>query len=238
MKYLLRLDDACETMNIELWNKMERLLDKYEICPIVGVIPNNKDDKLKIDFEDSKFWEKAKKWEAKDWGLAMHGYDHVYISKEKGINPVHNRSEFAGLDFSIQKEKITNGYSILRNKGIFPKIFFAPSHTFDRNTLRALKEATDIRIISDTIANDIYKEGEFYFIPQQTGKVRKLPFSLVTFCYHPNDMKEKDFITLEEFIIKNKDRFIKFKDLELKNRSLNLYDKFLKWGYFILRRIK
>lgn len=238
MKYLLRLDDACNTMNTKLWNKMEKLLDKYNLCPIVGVIPDNKDDNLKINVQDNSFWEKVKKWQNKGWEIAMHGYDHVYISKNKGLNPIHNRSEFAGVEYYIQKEKIAKGYNIFKGKGFSPKVFFAPSHTFDKNTLKVLKEMTDIRIISDTIANDIYKEGEFYFIPQQTGKVRKLPFSLVTFCYHPNDMKEKDFITLEEFIIKNKDRFIKFKDLKLKNRSLNLYDKFLKWGYFTLRRIR
>lgn len=38
-KYILRLDDAAERMDIVKWNRMEVLLDKYNIKPLVGVIP-------------------------------------------------------------------------------------------------------------------------------------------------------------------------------------------------------
>ena len=41
---LIRIDDVCENMD---WNKMrhlESLFDKYSIKPVIGVIPNNKDD--------------------------------------------------------------------------------------------------------------------------------------------------------------------------------------------------
>ena len=107
---------------------------------------------------------------------------------------------------------------------------------FDLNTLKALKEVTEINIISDTIANDIYKENDFYFIPQQTGRVRNLPFKVVTFCYHPNSMLENDFIILENFIRKYKRKFIKFNDLILKDRKLGLFDKILKFLYFSRRK--
>lgn len=36
--YVIRLDDACPTMNHANWNRMEYLLDKYSVRPIVGVI--------------------------------------------------------------------------------------------------------------------------------------------------------------------------------------------------------
>lgn len=236
MQYILRLDDACETMDKEKWDRLERLLDKYGVKPLVGVVPFNQDDNLKIDSFDYKFWDKVKEWEKKEWEIAFHGYNHVYISKSGGINPINQRSEFAGIDYNKQLEKIKLGYEIFKKRNIIPRVFFAPSHTFDLNTLRALREITTINIISDTIANDIYKENGFYFIPQQTGKVRNLPFRIITFCYHPNNMKEDDFIILENFIKKYQKRFIKFNNLNLKDRKLNFYDKILKFLYFRKRR--
>ena len=41
--YCLRLDDACPQMNTEKWARIERILDKYKVRPIVGVIPENRD---------------------------------------------------------------------------------------------------------------------------------------------------------------------------------------------------
>ena len=35
--YCLRLDDACPQMNTEKWARIERILDKYKVRPIVGV---------------------------------------------------------------------------------------------------------------------------------------------------------------------------------------------------------
>ena len=225
--YIIRLDDASNYMNHDNWNKMELLLEKYNIKPIVGIIPNNKDKDLLKYKKDDSFWNKAIKWQDKGWTIAMHGYEHVYCTNDGGINPVQKRSEFAGNDLKTQENKIGRGFSVLKEKGLIPKVFFAPSHTFDENTLIAIKNKTDIRIISDTIANDVYYKDDLFFIPQQSGIARNLPFRIVTFCYHPNEMKNEDFVNLERFIIKNKDKFIDLSDVVLKKRKLNIYDKIL-----------
>ena len=235
-KFILRLDDACETMDRKKWKKMEELLDKYNIQPLVGVVPHNEDDNLIIDSYDAKFWKNIKNWQNKKWSIALHGYNHVYISNDAGINPVHKRSEFAGVSYAIQKEKIEKGYQVFLKNGIKPKIFIAPSHTFDINTLEILKKETDINIVSDTIANDLYYCNGFYFIPQQMGKVRNLPLKIITFCYHPNIMTNNDFIILEKFLQKYKKKFICVNDLTMKKRKLNLYDKILRYIYFKVRR--
>lgn len=234
--FLLRLDDACETMDSIKWNRMEKLLDKFQIKPLVGVVPCNKDTKLIIDKPNTKFWQLVKKWENKGWSIALHGYDHVYISTDLGINPIHKRSEFAGISYEEQKNKISKGYRIFLENNIKPKVFFAPSHTFDELTLEALKECTDIKIISDTIANDIYYDYGFYFIPQQSGRVRKLPFKVVTFCYHPNIMSDDEFCILEKFLKKYQQIFVSIDALNYKKRKLSLYDKFLRFLYFKIRR--
>ena len=45
-KYIMRLDDACEKRNIQNWDRIEMILDKYEIKPLIGVIPNCEDSMM------------------------------------------------------------------------------------------------------------------------------------------------------------------------------------------------
>ena len=44
---LVRLDDIAENMNWHLMDKCELLFDKYNIKPVMGVIPRNEDMDLK-----------------------------------------------------------------------------------------------------------------------------------------------------------------------------------------------
>lgn len=237
--YLLRLDDASEYMDNEKWDTIEILLDKYNIKPIVGVIPKNEDEVLVNRYEENKeFWNSVRRWQGKGWDIALHGFNHVYSTNSGGINPVNLRSEFAGIPLKEQKIKILWALNIFEENGLNPLIFLAPSHTFDENTLKALEEESNIRIVSDTIANDVYKAGEFYFIPQQSGHARWLPCKITTFCYHPNDMTEDGFRKLEDFIKRKRSRFGSFKELSLKDRRLSIYDLFLRSIYFFLRRIR
>lgn len=221
--YIMRLDDASQHMDLNKWLKMEILLDKYNIKPIYGIIPVNKDPELLKYEKVEDFWELMNRWKEKKWVPAMHGYTHVFETSEGGINPVNNRSEYAGVSLLRQREKIRKGYSVLKDNGIIPKIFFAPAHTFDANTLEALKKESNIRIISDTIANDIYFHNDFFFIPQQSGRCRKLPFKVTTFCYHPNIMSEVDFINLEIFLKKYCNLFKSVDDLQMKKRKISKF---------------
>lgn len=233
-RYIMRLDDASDYMDTEKWNRMEQLLDKYGIKPIYGIIPDNHDESLRGKYQrDPKFWEKMHAWEAKGWIPAMHGFEHKYVTDQGGINPVNKRSEFAGLSYEEQADKIARGWKILNEHGFHPEIFFAPSHTFDENTLRALKDKTTIRVISDTIANDVYKKDDFWFIPQQSGSVRKLPFSIVTFCYHPNTMTDKSFEVLEAFFQRQKDKFVTYTRKLLSSKSYSVIDSILKTFYMM-----
>ena len=234
-KYIIRLDDAADRMDCQKWNQMENLLDKYDIKPLVGVIPNFKDKMIDIYDIDTNFWNKVHQWEDKGWTIALHGYEHVYYTNDGGINPINMRSEFAGLSLENQRQKIKNGVEIFRNHGFEPKVFFAPSHTFDLNTLEALKQESNISIISDTVANKPYSQYDLTFVPQQSGRVRKLPFSVVTFCYHPNMMVEKEFIYLESFLEKYKELFSNFPIYEETKRK-SLFDLILNKLYFAKRK--
>lgn len=240
--YLIRLDDACPTMDVSKWDRMEEILSRYRVKPMVGVIPHSEDPKQLIDSVDVAFWDKVTGWEKKGWAIALHGYNHCYTSNGglKGLNPMWARSEFAGLPLVEQKEKIRNGVAIMRENGINPKYFFAPSHTFDENTLNALREESDIRIVSDTIALQPYSYKDFVFIPQFSGQCREMRMNgLFTFCFHPNTMKDDAFERVNGFLQKYREDFISFTDLELESiKGKSLFDKMLSWGYFSLRRIK
>ena len=132
---------------------------------------------------------------------------------------------------------IRHGVDILKKHGIEPKVFFAPSHTFDENTLIALRDESGIRIISDTVANDVYYENDFYFIPQQSGRVRKLPFKVCTFCYHPNMVKDVDFEELNAFLDSMNERFTTFSEIELTKRKKSMIDRTLRKIYFAKKAI-
>lgn len=231
--YLLRLDDASEHWDIEKWNRMHDLLKKYNISPIFAIIPHNEDPKLLEYPVDAEFFKTVHMWIDEGWTPALHGFNHVLNSECGGINPINQRSEFAGVDLLLQKEKIASGCAIFEKNDIKTKIFVAPAHTFDRNTLRALKEESDIRIISDTIANDVYYEEGFYFIPQQSGMVRKMQTKVTTFCYHPNTLSDDEFLKLEKFIEKHRSEFVSFEDVPLVKRTRGGYDKILRKIYFV-----
>ncbi len=236
--YILRLDDAAENMNLTKWNRLEKLLDKYNIKPFVGVIPNNMDIELKKEQKVENFWSLIKKWQNKGWIICMHGYTHEYISNDSGINPVNDKSEFAGISYEEQVRKLKQAKCIFDKNGIETKVFFAPAHTFDSNTIKALKEVTNIRIISDMVAKDVYYKDEIWYIPVQSGRVRNLPFKVATFCYHPNEMAEEDFIKLEKFIKKNLNKFKTLNISNLKKRKKNVIDIILEKSYFIFRKVR
>lgn len=236
--YLVRLDDACPNMDKDKWQRVEDILDKYGIKPLVGIIPANSDPKTMLEPEDKGFWEKARRWEEKGWSLALHGFNHVCETNTGGMNPVHKCSEFAGLPLEIQTKKICEGYSLLKDKGFDVKWFFAPSHTFDKNTLKAIKENTPIRLISDMIATKPFLDNGFTFVPCQMGKLREMSISgYWCACYHPNIMKDDEFVVLETFLKAHKQDFISFDELP-EAGSKSIKDKLLSFAYYTLRRIK
>lgn len=239
-KYLIRLDDASPTMHSSNWIKIQDILNKHGIRPMVGIIPKNEDPKQIFGKEMSDFWDWAKKWEDFGWTIALHGYNHVYHqTSEKGMNPIWNKSEFVGLPLSEQRTKIREGLKIMKQHGFNIKYFFAPSHTFDKTTLEALKLESQIRIISDTIATKPYKKSGFTFIPQVVGFPRKMFLNGVwTFCLHPNIMTEQDFKKLDDFIKENHSCFTSFDQLDLSNlNSKNFLSRIMTKMYFSYRKV-
>ena len=229
-KLLLRLDDASEYMDYDKWKRMEGILDKYNVKPLFGIIPANEDPNLLKYGKVECFWELIHSWISKGWVPALHGYTHVFETENGGINPVNKKSEYAGVPYEKQLYKIQQGLIVLQSHGIYPKVFFAPAHTFDNNTLKALMDGSNIRIISDTPAQDLYCKEGITFVPLQSGRVRKLLFKTTTYCYHPNTTTEDGFDELDEFLSQH--QFDEF-PLRESSRNLGTIDRIMMKLYYI-----
>ena len=187
-------------MQRECWDIIEQTLDSLAIRPIVGVIPDNKDPQLMCSPVDSGFWTRVRSWEKKGWRIAMHGLHHIYhpiLPGVKPLIPVSAQSEFAGLPLNQQLLIIRQAWQQFLAEGIKPSLFMAPAHTFDNNTLLALKAETDIRIITDGHAFFPFRDQGFVWIPQQFWRFRPMPFGIWSICLHPNTMCK---LELETFL--------------------------------------
>lgn len=233
-KYIIRLDDACETMNLEKWEKVESILDSLNIKPIVAVIPLNKDSTLKISKKNDYFWELINTWKNKGWQIALHGFEHKYhrIPRRRQFIPLYERSEFACLEEKLQTDKILKGIDILKNNGINPNIWVAPSHSFDQTTIDVLRKKTDIRIISDGISFFPFIKDGMTFLPQQLWKPFKFPFGIWTICLHPNNMNYLEINNLSKEL---NNSYYKNKFIDV--NEINKYKNKLHFLSFIFKRL-
>lgn len=232
-KYIIRLDDACPTMDREKWLKVEEILSKYNVKPIVAVIPNNKDQSLLLNSIDDNFWsETILRWKNRKWDIALHGFDHLYITNNGGLVPKNKDSEFAGVSLELQENKIKEGVEIFKKHNIEPKIWVAPSHSFDENTLLALKKHSKIDIVSDGISIYPYKYLGFKWIPQQLSNFQKKKQGVWTICLHPNTMPNNLYLKLEAFLKANNKQFVKASEIEIFKNKKGIQDNFYAFLYW------
>ena len=237
-KYIFRLDDATAYLNPAKWNLIEKIFDEHNIYPIVAVTPDNKDEELMYHSMDSNFWEKVRKWDKKGWNIAMHGYQHLYhpSNKKDSIVPFYNRSEFTGLSLEIQREKIRSSLALFYRNNIEPKIWIAPSHSFDKNTLKALEAETDIKIVSDGIAIYPYRYEGMNYIPQQLWDIKLKSIGIWTICLHPDTMTMDQITDLQEKLKDTRisNNLILINDVVFQSDQKNLINFFYKL-YFLFR---
>jgi predicted deacetylase len=218
-KYLIRMDDACPTMNFKRWDYLENLFDNFNIKPLVAVVPDNLDKGLVCNKENPLFWNKVISWQNKGWTIGLHGYQHdMHPTNAKQILPIYKRSEFSGLSYQEQAKKIKKGYKILKDHGINPTVWIAPAHCFDKITLRAIFNETPIRMVSDGIAFDQYFEENFFWIPQQLWDFKFQKKGLWTICMHPNGMNDESLELFKENLILYKNNIISLDEVKLNKK--------------------
>lgn len=200
MKIAVRLDDITPDMDWERFFKFKALLDQYQVKPLIGVVPDNRDENLikirqgRVEKDIPKdFWAYLRDLGSQGWTIAMHGYQHIYTTKKGGIFPLNNFSEFAGVPFEKQKEMLMAGKRLLSQKKIETDLFMAPAHSYDRNTLRALKE-TGFKALTDGFGDLPYEWRKLIFYPisfQLSGSFKK-DSGYSTMVVHTDTVSDED----------------------------------------------
>lgn len=211
MKTAIRLDDITPDMDFVKFNKIRGVLDAARVKPLIGVVPYSRDENLRIEKPHEDFAQLLKELEDAGWLIALHGYNHLYTSKNKGIFPLNNFSEFAGVDYDKQYMMINEGLSQLREWGVNPVMFMAPGHTFDKNTLKALK-ANNITKITDGFGEYPYiRDGiTFYPISKKRSECISDKEGYSTYVLHTNTMNDKSMEAFWRMINTYSDNFISY----------------------------
>ena len=213
MKITVRLDDITPDMDWKCFFRMKELLDRYQIKPLIGIVPDNCDANLTGKNESSDntqgkeeeksridFWSYVKELEDDGWIAAMHGYRHVYSTNKGGIFPLNNFSEFAGKPYEEQLAMLQCGKRILKENGIVTDIFMAPAHSYDRNTLKALK-AVGFKAVTDGFGYMpyCYSDITFYPISFRLSSTFKRKSGYSTMVIHPGTVSEEDLKRYEGY---------------------------------------
>lgn len=170
---LLRFDDICPTMNWKLWEIAKRMMDEAKVTALLGVVPDCTDPELMIEAPNPNFWQYIKVLQGQGFAIAMHGYHHQFEVKANGLVTINKISEFAGLSYESQIEKIRKGKEIFSNHGISTDIFFAPAHSYDDNTLRALS-ACGFKYMSDGLSRKPYIRHGIILLPCRSGGIPRM----------------------------------------------------------------
>lgn len=239
---IYRIDDITPGMNWKKFNKFMGLFRKYNVVPLIGVVPENKDPSLTVGQEDDFFWKIIKR--LKDNGsveVSQHGYQHIYTTDKIqpflrfcGFKP---QSEFSGLSYKKQYEKIKAGKEILKRNVIDTDIFMAPGHSFDHNTIKALRKL-NFRAVTDGIGLFPVKRKGITFVPQQEWGPVKSRIGVKTICLHLNSADDELYQQIEKHL-KSDPYIVSFSsvlkdDTYLGHPSLN----FLYKAVFIFKLIK
>lgn len=213
MKIAVRLDDITPDMDYEKFYRMKQLLDTYQIKPLIGVVPFNEDKNLMRNPKRGDFAEFLQGLLQEGYVAALHGYKHLYSTKKGGIFPLNHFSEYVGVSFEKQDEMIAKGKKQLQNWGVDTDIFMAPGHTFDGNTLKALKK-NGFRYVTDGFGKQPYIRKELVFLPiaiKQTDCYGKTE-GYSTLVFHTNTLEDSDFVRYEKIFEEHKDSFISYAD--------------------------
>ena len=215
---IIRIDDVCPSMDLIKFDKYIKALKELGVKPLLGVIPLCEDESINYGHIDD-FWTMLRQLQEDGYSIAMHGVNHVYCTRAKGLVCDRKMSEFSSLPFETQKEKLLQGKTVLEDEGIYTDTFMAPGHSYDRNTLKALKSLGFVYITDGRSKNPYVLEG-IKCIPATPAWRLHLGCGVLTVCLHPSYEMEKNFNLVKELIRKNKNRIMSFEEAKnIKSRT-------------------
>lgn len=195
---VFRYDDF-RLVNDSTNEKVIRLLHKYNIPVVLGVIPCDVNEDFVMD-KNYRFLDYMRN-AVHDGSveIALHGLNH------RKMTPY---GEFKGLSLEEQTRRVKKGKQLLDS--IFNDnlmTFIPPWNAHDENTVKALK-TNKVYIVSSSI-NDIWSETVFY--PESTDNFNELDIlaknnttlgGIIVIMLHPTDFKiTKSFQDFEQILV-------------------------------------
>ena len=244
MKIAIRMDDITPDMDWEKFDFFKSLFEEAGVTPLLGIVPCNCDDNLHISEPREDFWDRMRALEKKGYVLAVHGCHHVYSTSKGGMFPLNNFSEFAGRSYEEQKADLQKATDILREHGVDTDIFMAPAHSYDKNTLRALKELGYTKMTDGFgSAPYIWNDMTFYPISFLLSRSLKKSSGYTTMVIHSNTVSESEKDKYRELFAKyGKDMISYTEYLKAAPQKRTIFGRigeyFMAKGKFILVRIR
>lgn len=189
-QYLIRFDDITPGMAWTRFQPFEDLARELRLPYLLGVVPDCRDVKLMIEPSRPDFWSWVRRMKGQGATIAQHGYMHLYETDHRGMLGLGRKSEFAGLSYDVQYERLARGKDILQGEGVWDGVFMAPSHSFDHVTLRALREL-GFRAITDGFGFFPYEIDGLKAVPQLFARPFGFGIGLETVCIHANTLTDE-----------------------------------------------
>lgn len=188
--YLIRFDDITPGMAWTRFQPFEDLARELRLPYLLGVVPDCRDVKLMIEPSRPDFWPWVRRMKANGATIAQHGFTHLYETQAAGILGIGRKSEFAGLSYDVQYDRLARGKEILQSEGVWDGVFMAPSHSFDTATLRALK-ALGFRAVTDGFGFFPYEIDGIKAVPQLFARPFGFGVGVETVCIHANTLDDE-----------------------------------------------
>ncbi len=197
-KYIIRFDDFFVGMERRNLARVAEVLLAHSIPAIIGVVPAWEDHMPVTDpAGPEEFWDTIRELQRHGCEIALHGYCHK-LFRHKNLLQVNPYGEFAGLEFGEQKSRLQKGLDVFAASGITARMFMPPAHSFDANTIRALREV-GIPLLTDGKSFYPFMRDGVLFLPQISSSFRVFPWGLITICLHPQWMRDETYASLIAF---------------------------------------
>ena len=241
-KYIIRFDDFYVGMERGDLIQARDTITRLSISAIVGVVPNWQDEAVvEQRVGEEEFWQTIKLLHEHGCEIALHGYSHK-LFKHENLLGVNLYGEFSGLEYAEQKSRIEKGLSVFKQHNIQCRMFMPPAHSFDKNTILALKDS-DISLVTDGKSFYPYKYEDVLFLPQISSRFKNYyPFGIITICLHPQWMSSNNYKELTDFCLRNGKNIVNVQfavDVYKTMSNINRWiDSAIRQVYFLVQRIK
>lgn len=200
---IFRFDDYSEISNTNLENKILSIFKDNEAIITFGVVPFICDGIKEKTYKQNTISLSNKKLNILNKGIKTGTIDVALHGNTHQTNNLLLRSEFSGLSFQKQFEKIESGQKFLNNNlNIKINTFIPPWNRYDLTTLKVL-EKLNFKTISAGTKCPYHDDSKLHFIPS-TCSLKSLEKALfnakrsffkeqtIIVVMHENDFKEVD----------------------------------------------